>query len=219
MVALVVLALGCGDGQALPDGGALDAGADAETTDVAVVDLGPVGQCDGMPDLSPCDDGQGHTTDACIGGVCVGRTCSAINTRCNTRRLTVEGCEGVPANDGATCDDRDAFTRNDECRAGACVGAPCACPEGPCCNATCGFREAGAECARRGAVTCQGRCGAASSVVTTVQACTGTSGACDGVVTSDRESGTCPANYICEPGEWDGSYDDRFGCFPSLACN
>ncbi|MFN2427773.1 MAG: choice-of-anchor Q domain-containing protein [Candidatus Binatia bacterium] len=58
--------------------------------------------CDGMPDPSPCDDGNPCTVDdECSGGVCAGDAMAA---------------------DGNPCDDGDACTAADVCAAGSCVG-------------------------------------------------------------------------------------------------
>eukprot|EP01059_Diplonema_ambulator_P030329 TRINITY_DN5151_c0_g1_i9.p1 TRINITY_DN5151_c0_g1~~TRINITY_DN5151_c0_g1_i9.p1 ORF type:complete len:6713 (+),score=1239.17 TRINITY_DN5151_c0_g1_i9:1796-20140(+) len=88
--------------------------------------VGPV-----LPDGSPCDDGMATTvSDRCVGGTCVGVavcervTCVAADQcheagACNP----VTGlCSSPPKIDGATCNDGNQQTTNDNCVAGACIG-------------------------------------------------------------------------------------------------
>jgi hypothetical protein len=96
------------------------------------------GSC-GLPvgDGGPCDDGDLCTTDTtCTGGVCGGGTsvtCSDDGDPC-----TADVCDpatgscGMPAADGAPCDDGEQCTLPDGCTGGICSGptyAGCADPE------------------------------------------------------------------------------------------
>lgn len=217
MVALAVTLCACGSVDDSRDAGS-DAQAGDGGFDVAVSDGGA--QCDGMPDLSPCVDGLSHTTDACIGGECVGRTCSNVDTRCNTTRLTLDGCEGVPANEGEACNDQDPFTTNDECTAGACVGDPCLCPPGePCCNNACGFLGVETLCEWSAVVACTAVCGGTATYSASHRRCSGSSPSCDSEMMTETETANCAAGFICEPGTLQGPQDDRFGCLASPACD
>lgn len=96
------------------------------------------GQCDPgtgvcsdppKPAGSPCDDGNACTrVDACQAGDCAGAdpvTCPASD-QCHLAG-TCDPASGLCSDpirpDGAPCDDADACTRSDTCRAGGCTGA------------------------------------------------------------------------------------------------
>ena len=230
LVALVTLALGCGETQGVTD----DAGSDAEAVDlggldVAVDDAGEdagAAQCTGMPDLSPCDDGRVFTVDACIGGVCVGRSCSEnqVPRACNTPRLTLTSCEGVPFEDGTVCDDGDAFTTNDECTGGVCGGDPCPCPPGePCCTgSSCQFLPDTADCDEWIAIECIGPsvCGRDYDAQLHRVFCSGSSPACNGAhQVIESAVVACDADRRCVSGSYVQPNDDdvnvTIGCVPS----
>lgn len=205
LVALALTLCACGSVDGALDGGpVLDAG----------------GQCEGVAELAPCDDGQAHTTDACIGGECVGRTCSSVDTRCNTTRLTLDGCEGVPANAGESCNDQDPFTTNDECVGGACTGDPCPCPPGePCCNDACGFRGVETICEWSAVVTCTAPCGGTATMITSFRRCDGATPGCTAALAEDMEAASCAPTFACEAGAPASPEDERFGCLASAACD
>ena len=106
--------------------GAVDMGMpDAMPWDAGSGDAGDT-QCFAAADLSPCDDGDARTIDACIGGECVGRQCSGVADECHDARLTVDGCESVPRITGSGCDDGDPDTYGDACGIDAvCRGTEC----------------------------------------------------------------------------------------------
>jgi slime mold repeat-containing protein len=74
-----------------------------------------------------CDDGLFCTVnDTCTAGVCGGaaRDCSAADDACNTGvcREASDRCDPAPRPNGTVCDDGDACTQTDTCRAGVCHG-------------------------------------------------------------------------------------------------
>jgi hypothetical protein len=74
-----------------------------------------------------CDDGTYCTVnDACTGGVCRGaaRDCTQAGGQCGTGVCdeASAACTREPEPDGAACDDGNACTRRDTCRAGECTG-------------------------------------------------------------------------------------------------
>ncbi len=94
-----------------------------------------------------CDDANGCTVaDACLAGACAGgasRACPATD-QCHVAgvcEIATGTCTNPPKVDGASCDDVNACSTVDSCRAGTCVGGgfvSCADP-GPCLEAgTCG---------------------------------------------------------------------------------
>lgn len=93
------------------------------------------------PDGAPCDDGDACTTvDACRQGRCEGLApvacppadeCRGAGT-CDPATGT---CTSAVRRDGSRCDDGDACTRDDACRAGVCAGGPAiACDDGVACT-------------------------------------------------------------------------------------
>src|SRR5207253_1037625 len=77
---------------------------------------------------TPCDDGNACTrNDTCQAGTCTGRepvVCSAAD-QCHEAGVCNPAtgvCSNPTKSDGATCDDRNACTRNDTCQAGTCTG-------------------------------------------------------------------------------------------------
>lgn len=120
MVALAaVLALGCGDDQGAPDGGPGDAGFDVAVADVGLEDVG-------------ADAGEGDA------GWCV-------STECTTRLRFDDTCMEVPLTD-YSCDAGSGFY-DGVCNAiDECIGTPCECLEGACCDG-CHFLARDEECA------------------------------------------------------------------------
>ena len=138
-VALAALAPApaCG---APPSGDAVDAALvpiDAGAVDdvVPIVDAaapdaagGDAGACAGLPDGTPCDDGDKCTqVDRCAGGACAGGQpivcevqgeCRALGT-CNPATGL---CNSPPLPDDTACDDRSICTLTDACAGGECVG-------------------------------------------------------------------------------------------------
>ena len=87
-----------------------------------------------------CDDGDACTkTDSCQSGACVGKdevSCQASDG-CHLPGVCSKAtgtCSNPRAKDGTSCDDDDACTKTDTCKAGVCVGhQPTACEAaGPC---------------------------------------------------------------------------------------
>eukprot|EP00755_Sulcionema_specki_P011113 Sspe_Gene.730::Locus_249_Transcript_1_1_Confidence_1.000_Length_7732::g.730::m.730 len=94
-----------------------------------------------LPDDTECNDGDARTgDDMCKGGKCVGRdlcanyTCTAKSQChkvgvCDPSRADVERndtlCTSPIKEDGTVCDDNDAETVGDVCRAGKCIGVSC----------------------------------------------------------------------------------------------
>lgn len=84
--------------------------------------------CELVADGTECDDGDRCTlADACRSGVCVGGdlvTCNAPDA-CHLAGICDPAtgvCDNPARRDGAECDDGDACTQVDECRAGVCTG-------------------------------------------------------------------------------------------------
>ncbi len=80
-------------------------------------------------DGASCDDGNPCSqTDTCMAGVCVGGNpviCAAKDS-CHTAGLcspATGACSEPAKADGASCDDGDACTQIDSCKAGVCTGA------------------------------------------------------------------------------------------------
>jgi cysteine-rich repeat protein len=92
------------------------------------------GSCVHPANTKPCDDGDACTrTDTCHDGRCTGGNpvvCTAPD-QCHDGGTCdpITGlCSGPERADGTACDDGNACTRTDTCRAGVCVGAnPVAC--------------------------------------------------------------------------------------------
>src|SRR5262249_39890 len=65
--------------------------------------------------------------DSCTNGVCGGapRNCSAVADQCNNGvcNEAANRCDPSPKADGTSCDDGNACTQTDSCRAGTCTGA------------------------------------------------------------------------------------------------
>ncbi len=97
------------------------------------------------PDQSGCNDGLYCTTDdICTAGVCSGspRDCSQVADDCTDASCNedLDQCEGVPKDDGASCDDGLYCTVDDQCLGGACQSGPerdCAASGGSCVDGTC----------------------------------------------------------------------------------
>ncbi|MDP3501055.1 MAG: CARDB domain-containing protein [Myxococcales bacterium] len=87
-------------------------------------------------DLTPCT-----TNDACVAGRCVGQpvACTAPANSCLVALCDplTGRCSTVPAGDGTACDDGQACTRLDVCRAGVCGGTPTICSSTPSCPSSC----------------------------------------------------------------------------------
>ena len=98
---------------------------------------GALSPCTNPPvsDDTPCDDGNPATIkDRCSAGLCIGLDLCA-GVICATSDTCQEpgtcdpltgGCNFSPRPDGSVCDDGNAATTEDACRAGICLGAlPC----------------------------------------------------------------------------------------------
>ena len=87
------------------------------------------GACSNPPkaDGAPCNDGLFCTVnDTCTSGVCGGapRNCATAADQCNNAvcNEAADRCDPVPKADGTSCNDGNACTRTDSCRAGTCIG-------------------------------------------------------------------------------------------------
>src|SRR5947208_1905314 len=147
----------CDDGSACPRTDTCQAGVCTGTNPVvcAATDQCHVaGTCDpatgtcsnpAKPDGASCDDGNACTgTDTCQAGTCTGTNpvvCAAAD-QCHAAG-TCDPATGTCSNpakpDGAACDDGNACTQSDTCRAGTCTGTlPVACvPPDGCHEAVC----------------------------------------------------------------------------------
>lgn len=87
---------------------------------------------------APCEDGNGCTTqDTCQSGTCTGGpplVCEPLN-ECQEKGVcdvATGTCAYIPKADGTVCDDGNACTTNDTCKAGACAeSTPAPCPAPP----------------------------------------------------------------------------------------
>lgn len=89
------------------------------------------GSCTAVPGIA-CDDGDACTHgDLCgAGGTCAGTAiaCDAMDTACLDYSCTGGSTCAMAARTGASCDDGDATTSGDACRAdGTCAGMPSGC--------------------------------------------------------------------------------------------
>jgi hypothetical protein len=89
------------------------------------------GSCTAVPGIA-CDDGNACTHgDLCgAGGACAGTaiTCDAMDTACLDYSCTGTSACAMAVRSGASCDDGNATTSGDVCRAdGTCAGTPSAC--------------------------------------------------------------------------------------------
>jgi hypothetical protein len=97
----------------------------------------PVTSCSGLPDTTPCTDGNACTAgDMCIGGACVPggpRSCDDGNVCTDDSCNPATGC--VHVNNTASCDDGNACTTSDTCSGGSCMGGPApSCDDGNGCT-------------------------------------------------------------------------------------
>ena len=155
-----------------------------------------------MPDGFGCDDGDGCTqSDTCLVGACVGAdpvVCTAADQchaagECNP---ATGACSDPALANGAVCDDGDACTRVDECRAGICTGSNaivCAPTDG--CHVVGVCNPATGLCSNPAAAD-----GAAcddGNACTRVDACSG--GICRGANRVVCEAGQCHGAGVCDP--------------------
>ncbi|WP_437678241.1 Kelch repeat-containing protein [Sorangium sp. So ce131] len=139
----------CDDGDACTEDDTCAAGTCAPGAAVTCPAPGPCrgpGACEpsegcvypALPDETPCDDEDACTpVDRCEGGACVGAdpvACEPSTCQPDARCDPAQGvCAFTPAPDGTGCDDGDACTVRDACRAGVCTGPRVRCPAaGPC---------------------------------------------------------------------------------------
>lgn len=120
-------------------------GPDCADNDLCTADLcAPTGGCLAVAAAIPCNDGSFCTlADACQAGSCAGQAidCDDGDPCTNDLCHPVSGCYSVPAT-GPACDDGQACTTGDTCRAGVCLGqsgcgcqGPADCDDGNACTA------------------------------------------------------------------------------------
>ncbi|CAN96208.1 putative transposase [Sorangium cellulosum So ce56] len=137
----------CDDGDACTAGDTCDSGMCAPGEPVTCKPPGPCQEpatCEKskgcvypeLPDETPCDDLDACTrVDRCQGGMCVGADpVPCESDGCRLEAKCVQGvCTFTAALDGTSCDDGNACTRMDVCRAMMCEGTDVRCPVGgPC---------------------------------------------------------------------------------------
>ena len=121
--------------------------------DCPATDACHVGTCDPQTDTCiqvPGNDGEGCIDDDpctltgfCNGGVCSpgqAVNCSFLDTTCGYGACVPQvGCQLIPQDDGAACEDNLFCTDNGECLGGACVGQPklCTPPNNVCLISSC----------------------------------------------------------------------------------
>jgi hypothetical protein len=101
--------------------------------------------CDaGLPEGSPCDDGDLCTeVDICTDGLCLGifKDCSVFDGECQFGQcdITTGDCTLQNALDGSNCNDGDGCTEGETCQGGFCFGGePKVCPSSdPCVQGIC----------------------------------------------------------------------------------
>ena len=153
------------------------------------------GTCEPGDDGAACDDGDACSAAGhCEGGVCIG----AVVTPCDaTGQCQAAACDPVTGTcvmrarrDGAPCDDGDACTFADGCRAGVCTGEPGAidCEDGNPCTAD---------------LCHDGRCDFSQPTVCRDDGDPCTEEYCDAVLgcTSRRVPGCCHTNADCVDGD------------------
>jgi hypothetical protein len=216
---------------------AMDASVDA------TIEAGP-DAADAAPDAPPCTcSGVSTCCDGCMPRnmgmtcvdalVCTGSSCGAAGT-CVSTGVPVTctppaepecqlaacadpgGCATTNIRQGMGCSDDNAGTYNDTCNNGACVGTPCECSSGPCCDG-CHFRANTHICEDDVAIAgdCDGpydqvtaSCGGTPSIILTMgdRYCSGSSSQC---------SGGTVANGITVHGFCTQVQDDGMGSMPS----
>jgi hypothetical protein len=158
-----------------------------------------------QPDGKACDDSNACTkTDICHGGACVGSNpvvCVASD-QCHAAGVCDTGsgvCSNPAKADGAICDDGNACTRTDTCKAGACAGAnPVTCTASDQCHVAGTCSPVNGACSNPAAAdgaTCDD-----ANACTSGDACK--AGVCQGAATS------CPAVDECHA----GLCDPKTGC-------
>lgn len=177
-----------------------------------------------------CDDGLAcktsstcQATGVCGAGATV--TCSTpAEPQCQAATCTEPGgCATASINEGWECNDGNAATYADLCTGGACVGTPCECSSGPCCDG-CHIRDTSHKCLEDGPVAaeCYGAvtqvtvsCSGHTNIRFTVgdRFCDGTSTACTGaaVPTATTIQGTCA---VIDPDGMPGSAVNPLICQP-----
>jgi hypothetical protein len=199
-----------------------------------------VGECDAATgvcsepakaDGAPCDDGDGCTqTDSCVVGVCVGSNpvmCTAADQchvvgECDP---ATGQCSSPAKADGTSCDDGDACTHTDGCRAGVCVG------EDPVvCTAVNQCHEAGecdpatgvcSEPAKADGAPCDDGDGCTQSDSCVAGVCVGSNPVMCTAADQCHEAGECdPATGVCsDPAKADGTpCDDSDLCTQTDSC-
>jgi hypothetical protein len=88
----------------------------------------PAASCAGLPDTTPCTDGNACTlNDRCLGGACALKTpvvCAALD-QCHgvgTCNAATGVCSNPVRADGSPCNDGNACTQTDSCVGGSCLG-------------------------------------------------------------------------------------------------
>lgn len=148
--------------------------------------------CDGCEPINQgaaCDDGLTCTlgTTCQSDGTCgaaTGSPCDALLDSDVCQAATcdeVDGCSIRSVGQGFECDDGDPRTLDDRCDSGQCVGTPCECEEGACCDG-CNFLPADTVCEtgeERETCSAFETCGASRVRQVEQRRCSGDSAACE----------------------------------------
>jgi hypothetical protein len=164
-----------------------------------------------------CDDGDPCTeNDVCQGDVCVGTAvdCSGLDDTCRVGVCNAETgvCEGLPRNEGSTCDDSDLCTLGDLCVSGTCTGTAvdCSSLDDTCnvgtCNSLTGICEAlpaneGGTCDDGDSCTENDVCSNGVCAGTAVD-CTGLDDDCN-LGLCDPATGNCIVQFVNQGGSCD----------------
>lgn len=170
------------------------------------------GIIDKFLDGKACDDSDACTSDdQCAQGVCKGAAISLTsNTQCVTYSCDAASGEVSSITTGATCDDGDACTSNDQCNdQGGCTGTPIVCnDENPCtddqCSAgECQYTNNESTCDDNDACTSADQCrsgecvGESVEVPTDTQCMTYTCDASAGIKEEARTDQACDDGDVC----------------------
>ena len=179
----------------------------------------PAGGCVHLLNTAPCDDGNLCTTgDQCALGECTGGpalTCIDNNPCTDDGCGPESGCTFTP--NATPCNDDNACTTNDTCKAGWCAGAPASCNDlNPC---TADYCDPGVGCIQ---LPAGGSCDD-SNACTSDDVCD--EGLCTGGPQVNCNDGNVCTEDACDPDDGctnnpaDGSCDDGNACTVGDSCD